>query len=394
MLGRQPVGLNLLLGRRVSSELGRQKLRRNPCPFQRLESPLLGRRLGREHFSGEGLSGECLSGECLGSEGFGPALGRSDGGAAFGPYRHGEQVLAGRGRTEQRSQGVERAGQRSPARLAGSCAVDAHGGLDWQQSRVVPGDGEQLGLDQGEDHLAGLELGKGAKLGQLADASGAVDVAEQGAGSGVQFQVVGGDRARRGERHGVGAADRGLDGLPHDLAPTEVGEQIRHGHRRRDVVPGSFIDPEPPGSWRRSKQVRERLADLLTDDRIHRGLLDMAVVHQQVDDRPGREGGSASLGHLGQRLRTECPCSDEPCPDVQDRTGDQDGVHLAAPKKDLAGLRAGVNVQAATGHPVGQLIQEIGQRSAGKGCVLHARLRPVVTAQRRRGWGAAATALL
>ena len=176
---------------------------------------------------------------------------------------------------------VRRRFERRP--LAAGILKRGHG-RDWFVVRKL--DVDQAGVHQRLDDVPRLEHGEAALGGELGDVTLPVNLAQQGP-VGARQDDVGGTVGPSGQ-HGNAAlaTDRRDQLFPAVTTHLDLGQQVAHRHRRRDVLAGLLVLAELVRGDRPSEQYRHRIFELLDDERLDDVALDVAEVHQQLTEPP------------------------------------------------------------------------------------------------------------
>ena len=300
-----------------------------------------------------------------------------------------EQALVGRGRAEQgrqrrrdavqgsldllvglRGQGLEgpvlAQGLGDQARhVAGAGLLRLRGDLDGRgEGGSQPGghgqrlgllgtlecllDLEQAGTHQGVHDLPGLEQREAALAGELGDRALPVDLAQQRPRLGVDghlgVALPGGGQ----QRYGVRPVQDLVDRLPQLVPLSDLDEQLLDRGRRGDVFASPLVDAELPRSGGPAQQIAGLLADLLVDEGLDDGLVDVPEVDQKLTEPPALELGALGLQRLREGLRAEGAAGHQASAELRPPAGHLDGVHLPAAQVHLGRTaHAVVDVQAA-----------------------------------------------
>ena len=176
---------------------------------------------------------------------------------------------------------------------------------------------DEAAVHQRPHDVGGLEDGEATLGGQVGDVAVAVDLAEQRPVGAGQADVGRPIRTRGQHGDSALAADR-LDQLTPPV-PThlDLGEQLTHRHRWRDVLPGLLGLAELVGGDRPLEQRGHGVSELFDDEGLDHRTFDIAQVDQQLAEPPALElvgldverGGARASGDRSPDAdRSGCRC--------------------------------------------------------------------------------------
>ncbi len=208
--------------------------------------------------------------------------------------------------------------------------------------------------------MAGLEDGEAALGGELGDVALAVDLAQQRPVGARQDDVGRAVRTRRQHRDAALATDRADQLVPAVTTHLDLGQQVAHRHRWRDVLAGLLGLAELVGGDRPLQQRGHGVVQLLDDERLDDRALDVAEVHQQLTEPPALQLVGLDVEGGGEGLGGEVAGGDQSGAELGAAARDEDGVDRAVLEVDLGLLAGGVGDGQAAGCPsVAELEQDL-----------------------------------